>query len=127
MEWELNEFKKRTGIKYKLSASETEIELDEHILTGLFRILQDVLSNVFMHSQAKSVNVSLNSKTNWLILRVRDNGVGIPDRKIIDKRSVGLFSIQERVRFLNGKINIIAKKNMGTIVTVELPYKWDGI
>ncbi len=127
MEWELNEFQKRTGIKYKLTASDTEIELDEHILTGLFRILQEVLSNVFMHSHAKTVNVSLNSKTNWLILRVRDNGVGIPDRKIIDKRSVGLFSIQERVRFLNGKINIIGKKNMGTIVTVELPYKWDGI
>lgn len=127
MEWELNEFQKRTGIKYKLTASDTEIELDEHILTGLFRILQEVLSNVFMHSHAKTVNVSLNSKTNWLILRVRDNGVGIPDRKIIDKRSVGLFSIQERVRFLNGKINIIGKKNMGTIVTVELPYKWNGI
>ena len=127
MEWELNEFQKRTGIKYQLTASDTEIKLDEHILTGLFRILQEVLSNVFMHSHAKTVNVSLNSKTNWLILRVRDNGVGIPDRKIIDKRSVGLFSIQERVRFLNGKINIIGKKNMGTIVTVELPYKWDGI
>ena len=126
MEWELSEFKKRTGINYELVASETGIELDEHIITGLFRILQDVLSNVFMHSQAKSVNVSLNRKSNWLILRVRDNGVGIPDRKIIDKRSVGLFSIQERVRFLNGKINIIAKKDMGTIVTVELPYKWDG-
>ena len=127
MEWELNEFQKRTGIKYQLTASDTEIKLDEHILTGLFRILQEVLSNVFMHSHAKTVNVSLNSKTNWLILRVRDNGVGIPDRKIIDKRSVGLFSIQERVRFLNGKINIIGKKNMGTIVTVELPYKWNGI
>ena len=127
MEWELSEFQKRTGIKYQLTASDTEIELDEHILTGLFRILQEVLSNVFMHSHAKTVNVSLNSKTNWLILRVRDNGVGIPDRKIIDKRSVGLFSIQERIRFLNGKINIIGKKNMGTIVTVELPYKWDGI
>jgi len=127
MEWELNEFQKRTGINFKLTASHTDIELDEQILTGLFRILQEVLSNVFMHSHAKTVNVSLNSKTNWLILRVRDNGVGIPDRKIIDKRSVGLFSIQERVRFLNGKINIIGKKNMGTIVTVELPYKWDGI
>ena len=127
MEWELNEFQKRTSISCKLDVNGTEVELDEQIATGLFRILQEVLSNVFMHSQAKCVNVSLNMKKSWLILSVRDNGVGIPDRKIIDKRSIGLFSIQERVRFLNGKIQIIGKKNLGTIVTVELPYKWDGI
>jgi PAS domain S-box-containing protein len=126
MEWELKEFQKRTGIDYKLEMNGSEVELDEQISTGLFRILQEVLSNVFLHSQAKSVNVSLNVKKSWLILSVRDNGVGIPDRKIIDKRSIGLFSIQERVRILNGKIQIIGKKNLGTIVTVELPYKWDG-
>jgi len=127
MEWELNEFHKRTGIKFELTANEPEIEFDENLSTALFRILQEVLSNIFLHSQAKSIHVSLNIKKNWLILRVKDNGVGIPSRKIIDKRSVGLFSIQERVRFLNGKINIIGKENIGTIVTVELPYKWDGI
>ena len=113
-------------IKSELEVNGSEVALDEQITTGLFRILQEVLSNVFLHSQAKSVNVSLNMKKSWLILNVKDNGVGIPDRKIIDKRSVGLFSIQERVRILNGKIKIIGKKNLGTMVTVELPYKWDG-
>ncbi|UCF64820.1 MAG: hypothetical protein JSW33_03015 [bacterium] len=127
IEWELNEFKKRTGISCEFRSHQAEITLGENISTVIFRILQEILSNIFMHAQAKSVKVSLDIRKKRLILSVGDEGAVIPDGKRLDNRSIGLFSIQERVRFLNGKINIVVEENKGVNVTVELPYKQDGL
>jgi signal transduction histidine kinase len=126
MEWELNEFKKRTGINCEFSTNQSEIKLDEQTSIAIFRIAQEFLNNIFMNSQGSNITVLLRVKKNWIVLTLGDDGGGIAERKMIDQRSIGFLSIQERVRYLNGRIKITEEENKGTSVSVELPYKWDG-
>jgi signal transduction histidine kinase len=126
LEWELNEFKKRTGINCEFSTNQSEIKLDEQTSIAIFRIAQEFLNNIFMNNQGVSITVLLNVKKNWIVLTLGDKGASVSKGKLIDQRSIGFLSIQERVRYLNGRINITESENNATSVTVELPYKWDG-
>jgi two-component system sensor histidine kinase UhpB len=121
IEWEINEFEKQTGIDCSFRARPADLKLDEQTTTSLFRILQEALSNIRVHSRASKSVIHLERKNGWIILQITDNGVGIPNEKLTDSRSIGLTSIQERVRLLQGKIKVIGTLNKGTRVSVKLP------
>lgn len=123
LEWQLNDFQKRTGIDCKWTSLLTEINLNEQEATALFRIFQETLTNIFRHARASQVHVQLSSKSDAYILDVKDNGKGITENNMSDKKSLGLLSMRERALAIGGRIKIEGRPEKGTRVTVEIPVK----
>jgi PAS domain S-box-containing protein len=120
MEWQAEEFQKRTGIACELSVSSQDINLDQERSTAIFRIFQETLTNIARHARATKVRVNLAKKGGKLELTIKDNGMGITKEKISDPKSLGLLGIQERVHFLGGDMDIKGIRNKGTTVTVSI-------
>ncbi len=79
---------------------------------ALFRIAQGTISNIARHSQATEAKIHLSFHPNQVVLTVSDNGIGFdPNKKY---SGMGLRSIRERVELLDGELNIMSEKNIGT-------------
>ncbi len=126
IEWQAEEFKKRTGIACELSVDSQDIILDSERSTAIFRIFQETLTNITRHAQATKVRVSLLKKGKKLELKIKDNGKGITEEKISDPKSLGLMGIQERVYFLGGAIEIKGIQDKGTTISVSIPLPQRG-
>lgn len=126
IEWQLNEFQARTGITGKLTSSREETTLAEDGSTAVFRILQEILTNVARHAQATQVEVSLEESADVLTLRVQDNGRGMTESEIYSPKSIGLLGMQERARLQAGEVHFQGTPGQGTTVTVRLPLSIDN-
>jgi signal transduction histidine kinase len=121
MEWQLQDFRKHTGIQYHLTADPLSIHLDEQQATTLFRILQESLANVARHSHATRVHIDLEQPAGEVFLRVEDDGDGIDNEKIFDTQSLGLLGMRERAVALGGNVTVERNLNRGTTLTAHLP------
>ena len=121
IEWQLQEFQSRTGIEGTLISAPGEITLDADGATSVFRIFQEILTNVVRHAQATRVDVTLTETAEGLTLRVRDNGRGITAGEIHSPKSIGLLGMQERARLRGGEVHFRGVPGQGTTVTVRLP------
>jgi signal transduction histidine kinase len=126
IEWQLQEFQTRTGVESKLITALEETALDDAGSTAVFRILQEILTNVARHAQATQVEVILEERAGFLKLQVRDNGRGITNSEIHSPKSIGLLGMQERARLRAGKVRLYGTAGKGTIVTVQLPLNLAG-
>jgi signal transduction histidine kinase len=121
IEWQLQEFQTRTGIKSKLISSPEETTLDVDGSTVVFRIFQEILTNVVRHAGATQVEVTLEETAAFLTLQVTDNGRGMTASEIDSPRSIGLLGMQERARLRAGEVQFHGAPGQGTTVTVRLP------
>jgi PAS domain S-box-containing protein len=121
IEWQLQEFQSRTGIEGKLSSAPEETTLDNEGSTTVFRIFQEILTNVVRHAQATRVKVSLKETATFLTLQVQDNGRGITKSEIHNPKSIGLLGMQERARLRGGEVHLHGSPGRGTTVIVRLP------
>ena len=121
IEWQLQEFQTRTGIESKLISAPEETTLDADGSTTVFRILQEILTNVVRHAEATQVEVKLEETTAFLTLQVRDNGRGITESEIDSPKSIGLLGMQERARLRGGEVHLQGSPGRGTTVIVRLP------
>jgi len=121
IEWQAQEFQTRTGIHCEFLAEQSNGVDDPERRTALFRILQETLTNVARHAHATQVVVSLQVDDNRCELRVEDNGRGITDAEIFNRKSLGLLGIQERARLLGGDVHIIGRPGTGTTISVWIP------
>lgn len=121
VEWQIAEFKRRTGIACELVDEPNDVMLDEQAATAFFRILQESLSNIVRHAQATSVRVVLRSHAHALGMTVSDNGVGIGSTGVGKVGSFGLVGIEERISILGGTFSIESKEGEGTTVSVSVP------
>lgn len=121
IEWQCRDFQKRTGIPCTCVTSADDIAMESERARALFRICQEALMNTARHAQATAVTVKLESRNDFLQLVVADNGVGIPDTKASDRRSLGLLGMRERAALFGGEITIQGHPEKGTTVTTCLP------
>ena len=121
MEWQLQEFEKRTGIRCRFTSSLEQVALDADGTTVLFRILQETLTNVARHACATQVEVSLDQEQDTVSLRVQDNGRGIAESEVDGSKSYGLLGMRERVRLRSGDFTIQGTPGQGTTVVIRLP------
>lgn len=118
IEWQCQDFRMRTGIPCICVTSADDIAMEPERATALFRICQEALTNTARHAQATAVTVKLESWNNYsLRLVVADNGVGIPDKKVSDRRSLGLLGMKERAALFGGEVTIQGHPGKGTTVT----------
>jgi PAS domain S-box-containing protein len=120
IEWLSNDFKKRTGLKCKLDLQEID-EPGGMISISLFRIFQAALTNIMLHSRARSMAVKLAVNNNLLILSVTDDGIGITQEAINSHKSFGIVGMHERTKHINGTFEIHSEINKGTEIRVTVP------
>lgn len=123
IEWQAEEFQKRTGIKCKISMEPKDITFDRDRNTAIFRIFQETLTNIARHAGATEVSVSLKQKVGRIELTVRDNGRGITEEELANPKSFGLIGIRERVKIFGGNNTIKGVPGQGTTVTVRMPVR----
>jgi len=121
MEWQLQEFQKRSGIRCRFRSSLEEVALDAEETTVLFRILQEALTNVARHASATRVDVSLDEEQGYVSLRVQDNGRGITESEVSGSKSFGLLGMRERVLLRSGDFDIQGTPGQGTTMMIKLP------
>jgi PAS domain S-box-containing protein len=121
IEWQCQDFQKRTGIPCTCVTSADDITIIPERATALFRICQEALTNTVRHAQATAVAVKFESRSDCLELVVADNGVGISDAELSDRRSLGLLGMRERAALFGGEVTIQGHPGQGTSVTACLP------
>ena len=122
MEWQSQEFQKRSGVEIAFSSSLPVINATGNIAIGLFRIYQESLTNVARHAGASVVITTLEEKDNQLILSITDNGKGFDINTSSSKKTLGLLGMKERTLMMGGEYEITSATGKGTRVIVSVPY-----
>jgi signal transduction histidine kinase len=115
-----------SGVAVSLHAdSLPEHWLEPDIETQLFRVLQEALTNIVKHANARHVTVELTRLDAGASLRVEDDGIGFElDAVRTAKRGLGLIGMRERVQLVGGRLELTARAGGGTVVSVTVPTKW---
>ena len=121
IEWQAQQFRERTGIECQWSTELEIADVNRESATAVFRIFQEILTNVLRHSGATSIQVELRKDDGQLELQVADNGRGITDSEKANTRSLGLLGMQERALLVGGEVKIFGASGKGTTVLVRVP------
>lgn len=119
IQWQASTFEHRTGLRCIVSIKDMD-RVDGELSTGLFRIVQGLLTNAARHAGATVVWVTLKKEADWFILEVSDNGRGLTDS---DTPSIShkLLSLRERVMLMRGELTINGMPGQGASVSVKIP------
>jgi len=118
IEWQAKEFQRQTTIRCRYSLPDEDIEIPENKTIAIFRIFQEILTNIARHSQATRVDINLTIENNILELQVSDNGIGIKKEYLNSPNSLGLIGMQERAKLIGGKLTYSSVINVGTTITL---------
>jgi PAS domain S-box-containing protein len=121
IEWQVEQFQSRSGLKCHWVNNAGEIELSRERATAVFRILQEILTNVLRHARATNLYVKVGRNKHCFELEVKDDGVGITESQRKNDRSLGLLGMKERALLVGGEVRITGKAGSGTTVLVRVP------
>jgi len=94
--------------------------LDYTIELSLYRIIQELLNNILKHSQATEASIELTCEADKIVLKIKDNGIGIDKEELKKPKGIGLHSIQNRVDLLQSKMDIHSSKNKGSMFKITI-------
>ena len=114
----LNELKSKVPIQIKHEID--EIKLTDVVEDHLFRIIQELLSNVLRHSHAEELEVYFKRSEDFYQLRIIDDGEGF-DMEEKKNSGFGLLNIKERIAGLGGNVRIISFPKQGTSIEIRIP------
>ncbi|WP_332827430.1 PAS domain-containing sensor histidine kinase [Ramlibacter sp.] len=120
IEWVVQNFTQRTGVPCELDIDES-LELDEPFATGVFRMVQESLANVGKHANARSAQVAVHRRGQYVVLCVEDDGVGFRTSEPRKPQSLGLVGLRERAQLMRGEVLIESSPGAGTRVEARIP------
>lgn len=124
VEWQLNEFRKRSGLRTELAldlgVEASALQLPSAHAVAAFRTLQESLTNIARHAGAHSVVVFAGIDAGYFVLRVRDDGCGVAPGQLHKRGSYGVLGMRERAYNLGGEL-VVESNAEGTLVTLRLP------
>ncbi len=126
LEWQTRDFEKRTGIRCTWSLPSVPLPIGPDQATAIFRIYQEILTNVARHAQASQIRIHMAVSARWLTLEVCDNGRGIPEGAVLNSSSLGLLGMRERAAQWGGDLSVLGAEGKGTTVKVRLPLSEGG-
>jgi PAS domain S-box-containing protein len=121
IEWQIEQFQARSGLKCHWTNNAGNIELSRERATAVFRILQEILTNVLRHARAANLYVKLGRDKDCFELEVRDDGQGITESQMRNTASLGLLGMKERALLVGGEVRITGEEGGGTTVLVRVP------
>jgi len=116
------EFGEKHAMEIDFKRQDLPISPSQEVSLCLFRVLQEALSNAAKYSGVKNLQVELVPRSGQVHLRISDSGRGFDLEKVIEGLGLGLTSMQERVRLVNGSIEIKSKPMGGTTIDVVIPF-----
>jgi signal transduction histidine kinase len=99
------------------------VDLRKDVALCLFRVLQEALTNALKHSRSQEFQVSLRGGVNEIDLIVHDSGIGFVPERIVSGRGLGLTSMTERLKHVNGKLSIDSNPGNGTTMHARVPLR----
>jgi signal transduction histidine kinase len=121
LRWQAADTCGRAGLKCVEHYPPTELQLTPEASIAIFRIVQEGLTNILKHAQAQTVEISLELQAAWLVLRIRDDGVGVPAERLRAPRSHGIAAMRHRAVGLGGRWQVTRTGVRGTEIEVRLP------
>jgi len=117
-----HDFEQREHIPVRLALEEGEKPLGRHLSECLFRVTQEALRNVAKHARASHVFLALSYDEDHVVLQIDDDGRGFtPQDRAAVQRGLGLISMGERVRLLEGTLTLTSDLGRGTRLSVSIP------
>lgn len=114
-----------SGITVDIKSKNEEPGLSSELRTILFRIFQEVFSNIVKHSKATNVTVHLSFNKSNIKIRIKDNGIGFEVNEAFNAsdrpRGLGLIGMQERIDYLGGKFIVESEPGKGTSKIITIP------
>ncbi|SJZ68699.1 hybrid sensor histidine kinase/response regulator [Sediminibacterium ginsengisoli] len=122
IEWQNTEFSQRTGIECRFyeECSDALTDLNRDVAIGLFRIFQEVLTNISRHAKATYVHTVLSCNEHYIMLNIRDNGRGFDPQEVKKKKTLGILGMKERVLSMNGHMQLDSMPGEGTTVAIKV-------
>lgn len=122
IEWQAQEFERRTGLPVVLRLAPIQDRIDSKTATAMYRIVQEALTNILRHARATDVQITMALKERTVELTVQDNGDGFPSLPPLSPQgSFGLIGIRERVLLLGGHMHASNAPGGGALLVVRLP------
>jgi signal transduction histidine kinase len=115
------ELSEQRKVRIECKHSDIPAAVPKEISLCLFRVLQEALQNAVKHSGAQDFSVEIHGAQDGIRLTVSDTGVGFDWRHAINGRGLGLISMRERLRLVNGELSIQSEPGWGTTVLACVP------
>jgi signal transduction histidine kinase len=119
----VEDFTRRSGLAVDCSRVEAPADLSPTVALHLLRITQEALANVRRHAHASRVAISLARENGSLELTIADDGQGFDAANPLERGHIGLASMRERVRSLDGQLTFATSPGQGTRVTASVPWR----
>ena len=122
LEWQAREFTQSSehALGWCLEVDERRV-LPEPMAMAVFRIFQEMLSNVGRHAQARSIDVEILERGGWLHMSVEDDGLGALPEAFESATAWGVMGMRERARHFGGSIDIDSQPGRGTRMRLAMP------
>ena len=115
------EFSRSSAIPVHFTSHNVPREISMEVSSCIYRIVQEALRNVAKHAPSAAVDVTLSGSGKGLDLSLRDNGAGFDSTLVRDKGGLGLISMQERVRLVQGQFSLKTKPGHGLHISIQIP------
>ena len=118
----VNEFDQHTEHFFSMSIEDVDTYCDTNMGIHIFRIIQESIANSIKHSKSTAISLKIQKIENLIYIKIEDNGTGFDITSELNKKnSLGLRTMLERTKILNGKFHIKNKKPSGTQTTISIP------
>ena len=121
IEWQLDDFRTRTGLAINLRSELPDFLWHRECATAIYRVFQEALTNVARHAQATRVDVDIEQQGSDIILRIADDGRGFAADELAAKRSLGVLGMRERIAAYSGELRFEPTSGGGTTVWIRVP------
>jgi signal transduction histidine kinase len=121
--WYMKNQLERWGIDFSITASSLDHNLSARHEICLFRVTQEAITNVIRHAKARRVDVEIGVDAENVYLGIKDDGRGFEVNTRCGEECLGLRSMEERVSFLGGQIDIRSNPGKGTEVSANIPLR----
>ncbi len=123
LRWQFKETCRRAGLRSSETFPEIELQVNPDAAIGVFRVAQEALTNILKHAEAKSADLSVQVEDEMFILRIADDGKGIPSGRLKITTSHGLAAMRHRIEALDGTWEIGRSASGGTCILASIPMR----
>ncbi len=125
LRWLINNFANRYNMQVKMDMADIDSLLPPHLHVVVYRTVQEALTNIGKHSQAKNVSFSVSRNTDSISFFIADDGIGFDEGLINakgpDARGLGLETMKGRCQMVGGALKIWSREGEGTCITLSVP------
>jgi signal transduction histidine kinase len=121
LRWQLKETSTRAGIKCSEKYPDDELQIMPRAAIGIFRTVQEALTNILKHADAKNLDLAVDVLDDDLVIQISDDGKGLSADRLKSLGSHGLASMRHRINSLGGRLTVGNLPSCGTIITARIP------